>query len=111
MLTTYRKTPLTPAHRRAAPANPHLDAFIGWLEGRGFQPRRIHHLLRGVHRFSRWAHGAGFTIQELDAKALEAFRHCLQRLQHLLIPAEAQSAGSICPRTTPAGWATECTLA
>lgn len=83
MLTTYVKTPLALEHYRSGPAGPHLDAFIGWLEERGYQPRRIPHLIRGVKRFSFWAQDAGFTLQELDAKALEAFRHHLQDLQCL----------------------------
>jgi integrase/recombinase XerD len=86
MLTTYLKDPLALERYRSEPAGPHLDAFIGWLEQRGYQPRRIHHLLRGVHRFSRWAHGTGLTLQELDATALEAFRLHLQECQRLHYP-------------------------
>jgi hypothetical protein len=37
MLTTYLKTPRSLAHYRAEPAGPHLDAFLGWLEARGYQ--------------------------------------------------------------------------
>src|SRR2546422_3038306 len=53
MLTTYPKPPGSLDHSGAAPAGPHLDAFLGWLEARGYQRRRIYHLLRGAHRFSR----------------------------------------------------------
>jgi integrase/recombinase XerD len=86
MLTTYLKNPLTLERYRSEPAGPHLDAFLGWLEQRGYQPRRIPHLLRGVHRFSRWAYGAGLTLQELDATALEAFRLHLEACQRLHYP-------------------------
>ena len=86
MLTTYLKTPRSLEHYRAQPAGPHLDAFLGWLEARGYQRRRIYHLLRGAHRFSRWAHSAGVHVQELDAIALEAYGRYLQGLQRLRYP-------------------------
>ena len=86
MLTTYLKTPHSLEHYRATPAGPHLDAFLGWLEARGYQRRRIQHLLRGVHRFSRWAQGAGLPVQDLDAIALEAYGQHLQGCQRLRYP-------------------------
>jgi len=86
MLTTYLKTPQSLEHYRAAPAGPHLDAFLGWLEARGYQRRRIHHLLRGAYRFSRWAHSAGLPVQGLDVSALEAYGRYLQGLQRLRYP-------------------------
>ncbi len=86
MLTTYLKDPLTLERYRSDPAGPHLDAFLDWLEQRGYQPRRIHHLLRGVHRFSRWAHSTGRTLQALDTTALEAFRRHLHACQRLHYP-------------------------
>jgi len=86
MLTTYLKTPRSLAHYRAEPAGPHLDAFLGWLEARGYQRRRIHHLLRGAHRFSRWAHRAGVPVQDLEASALDAYGRDLHRLQRLRYP-------------------------
>lgn len=86
LLTTDLKTPWTLAHYRAGLAGPHLDVFASWLEAQGYQPRRIPHLLPGAHRFSCWAHSAGYTIQALDAKALEAYGHHLQGLQRLRYP-------------------------
>jgi integrase/recombinase XerD len=86
MLTTYLKTPQTLEYYRAEPAGPHLDAFLGWLEERGYQQRRIYHLLRGAHRFSCWAHSAGFQVHELDVNALEAYGQHLQGLQRLRYP-------------------------
>jgi site-specific recombinase XerD len=86
MLTTYLKEPLTLERYRSEPAGPHLDAFLGWLEQRGYQPRRIHHLLRGVHRFSHWAHSTGLTLQALDATALMAFRLHLHDCRRLYYP-------------------------
>jgi integrase/recombinase XerD len=86
MLTTYLKTPLTLEHYRSTPVGPHLDAFTGWLEARGYQRRRIQHLLRGAHRFSRWAHGAGLCLQELHTTALGAYGQHLQGLQRLRYP-------------------------
>jgi hypothetical protein len=56
MLTTYLKTPRTLEHYRSGLAGPNLDAFAGWLEAQRYQSRRILHLLRGAHRFSRCAH-------------------------------------------------------
>ena len=47
MLNTYVKRPLTRERYRSRPAGPHLDAFILWLEQRGYQPRRILRLIRG----------------------------------------------------------------
>ena len=52
----------------------------------GYQPRRIFHLLRGVHRFSCWAHGAGYPLQKLDTHALEAYGQALHRLHRLRYP-------------------------
>jgi hypothetical protein len=86
MLTTYLKTPLTLEHYRVGPAGPYLDGFADWLEIRGYQSDRIRHLLRGVHRFSCWAHSAGLPLQALDAEALTAFRHHLQRQRRLHYP-------------------------
>lgn len=86
MLTTYLKTPRSLAHYRAAPAGPHLDAFLGWLAARGYQRRRIYHLLRGAHRFSRWAHSAGVPVEALDASVLEAYGRYLHGLQRLRYP-------------------------
>jgi integrase/recombinase XerD len=86
MLTTYLKTSQSLAYYRTEPAGPHLDAFLGWLEERGYQRRRIHHLLRGAHRFSRWAHSVGLPIQALDAIVLEAYGRHLQGLQRLRYP-------------------------
>jgi integrase/recombinase XerD len=86
MLTTYLKTPLVLQQYRAAPAGPHLDAFLNWLETRGYHPRRIPHLLRGVHRFSQWANEAGLCLQDLDAHTLEAFAQHLSGLQRLRYP-------------------------
>ena len=68
------------------PAGPHLDAFIVSLEARGYPPRRMLHLIRGVKRFSHWAQAAGLTLQELDANALEAFGQHLRDLQRLHYP-------------------------
>lgn len=86
MLTTYLKTSQSLEHYRATPAGPYLDAFLGWLEARGYQRRRIQHLLRGAHRFSRWAQGAGLPVQALDAIALKAYGQYLQELQRLRYP-------------------------
>jgi len=86
MLNAYVKRPLTLERYRSRPAGPHLDAFILWLEQRGYQPRRILRLLRGAHRFSQWAHDHGLGIEALDAKALERFRAHLQVQQPLRYP-------------------------
>src|SRR5207237_3512525 len=83
MLNAYVKRPLTRERYRSRPAGPHLDAFVLWLEQRGYQPRRILRLIRGVHRFSQWAQNNALGIEELDAKALERFRHHLQVRQPL----------------------------
>jgi integrase/recombinase XerD len=86
MLHTYIKRPLTLARYRARPAGPHLDACVRWLEQRGYPPRRLLRLIRGVHRFSHWAHDHELGIEALDAKALERFRHHLQERQALHAP-------------------------
>jgi len=86
MLTTYLKTPLTLERYRVGPACPHLEQFTDWLESRGYQPDRILHLLRGVHRFSCWAHHAGLSVQALDGEALAAFRHHLHSERRLHYP-------------------------
>jgi site-specific recombinase XerD len=86
MLTTYLKTPPTLERYRLGPAGLHLDGFVDWLESQGYQRDRIHHLLRGVHRFSRWAHSAGFSAQELNAAALAAFQQHLHHEQRLYYP-------------------------
>lgn len=83
MLTTYVRTPLALEQYRSGPAGPHLDTFIRWLEERGYQHRRIPHLMRGVKRFSFWAQEAGLPLEQLDAKALQAFCHYLQDIQRL----------------------------
>jgi integrase/recombinase XerD len=86
MLVTYVKTPTALAHYRSGPAGPHLDAFIGSLETRGYPPRRLLHLIRGVKRFSHWAQATGLTLLELDTNALEAFGQHLHGLQRLHYP-------------------------
>ena len=86
MLTTYLKTPPTLERYRSGPAGPHLETFLSWLEAQGYPPRRIFHLLRGVHRFSCWAHHAGYPLQRLDTRALEAYGHALHELQRLRYP-------------------------
>jgi integrase/recombinase XerD len=86
MLTTYLKTPPTLERYRSGPAGPHLETFVSWLEAQGYPPRRIFHLLRGVHRFSCWAHHAGYPLQRLDTRALEAYGHALHGLQRLRYP-------------------------
>jgi hypothetical protein len=86
MLTTSLKHAVTLEHYRSTPAGPHLDAFIGWLDARGDQRRRIQPLLRGAHRCSRWAHGAGLHLQELHTIALGAYGQHLQGLQRLRYP-------------------------
>jgi integrase/recombinase XerD len=91
MLTTYLKTPLTLEHYRSTPAGPHLDAFTDWLEARGYQRRRLQHLLRGAHGFSRWAHGAGLCLQELHTTALGAYGQYLQGLPRLRYPSGRSS--------------------
>jgi site-specific recombinase XerD len=83
MLTTYVKTPLALEQYRSGPAGPHFDAFIGWLEERGYQRRRIPHLIRGVKRFSCWARDAGLPLEKLDANALQGFRQHLQDIRCL----------------------------
>ena len=83
MLTTYVKTPRALEQYRSGPAGPHLDAFIGWLEERGYQHRRIPHLIRGVKRFSFWARDAGLPLEQLDANALQAFHQHLQDIRRL----------------------------
>ena len=83
MLTTYVKTALALEQYRSGPAGPQLDAFIAWLEERGYQRRRIPHLIRGVKRFSYWAQDAGIPLEQLDAKALYAFRQHLQDIRRL----------------------------
>ena len=86
MLATYLKRPPTQEHYRFGPAGPHLDGFTDWLEARGYQPDRIHHLLRGVHRFSCWAHNAGLSLPALNAETLAAFRDHLHSQQRLHYP-------------------------
>ena len=86
MLNAYVKRPLTRERYRSRPAGPHLDAFILWLEQRGYQPRRILRLIRGVHRFSPWAQEHGLGVEELDAKALAQFHNHLQGRQPLRYP-------------------------
>jgi len=86
MLATYGKTPAALEHYRSGPAGPHLDAFIVSLEARGYPPRRMLHLIRGVKRFSCWAQAPGFTLQELEADALAAFGQHWQGLQRLPYP-------------------------
>lgn len=86
MLNIYLKRPPTLARYRSSPAGPQLDAFVLWLEQRGYHPRRILRLIRGVHRFSQWAHDNGLRIEELDAQALARFRHHLQVRQPLRYP-------------------------
>src|SRR5262249_12974803 len=86
MLTTYLKTPPTLERYRSGSAGPHLETFVSWLEAQGYPPRRIFHLLRGVHRFSCWAHYAGYPLQRLDTCALEAYGHALHELQRLRYP-------------------------
>src|SRR5215510_11751019 len=86
MLNAYVKRPLTQEQYRSRPAGPHLDAFILWLEQRGYQPRRLLRLIRGVHRFSHWAQENGLGVEELDAKALAQFRDHLQGRQPLRYP-------------------------
>jgi len=86
MLATYVKTPAALEHYRSGPAGPHLDAFTVALEARGYPPRRMLHLIRGVKRFSCWAQATGLPLQELDADALEAFGQHLRGLQRLHYP-------------------------
>lgn len=86
MLNAYFKRPLTLERYGSSPAGPHLDAFILWLEQRGYQPCRILRLIRGVHRFAHWGQDNGLGIEDLDAKALERFRHHLQVRQPLRYP-------------------------
>lgn len=86
MLTTSLKKPLTRERYRSGPAGPHLDAFTSWLEARGYQPRLILRLLRGVHRFSRWAHSTGLSIQALDGETLETCGYHLHTQQRLHYP-------------------------
>lgn len=86
MLNAYLKRPLTQERYRSSLAGPHLDAFIFWLEQRGYQPRRILRLMRGAHRFSQWAQDSGLGLEKLDAKALEQFRDHLQGRQTLRYP-------------------------
>jgi integrase/recombinase XerD len=86
MLNAYVKRPLTRERYRSRPAGPYLDAFILWLEQRGYHPRRILRLIRGVHRFSQWAQENGLGIEELDAQALAQFRDHLQGRQPLRYP-------------------------
>ncbi len=83
MLTTYVTTSQALEQYRSGPAGPHLDAFIGWLEERGYQRRRIPHLIRGVKCFSLWAQDTGWPLEKLDANALQAFCHHLQDIRRL----------------------------
>jgi integrase/recombinase XerD len=86
MLNVYVKRPRTLERYRSRPAGPHLDAFVFWLEQRGYHPRRILRLLRGVHRFSRWAYDHGLSLEALDAHALAQFREHLHVQQPLRYP-------------------------
>jgi hypothetical protein len=86
MLNAYLKKPLTRERYRSSPAGPHLDAFIFWLEQRGYQSPRILRLIRGAHRLSQWAQDNGLGTEELDAKALEQFRDHFQGRQPLRYP-------------------------
>lgn len=86
MLSTYLKRPLTQERYYASPVGPHLDPFTDWLEERGYQPDRLRRLLHGLQHFSLWAKETGLTSQELNAKALEAFRRDLELQQCLRYP-------------------------
>jgi integrase/recombinase XerD len=86
MLNAYVKRPLTRERYRSRPVGPHLDAFILWLEQRGYHSHRILRLIRGVHRFSQWAQENGLGVEELDAQALAQFRAHLQGRQPLRYP-------------------------
>jgi site-specific recombinase XerD len=91
MLTTYVRTLSALEHYRSGPVGPHLDAFIVSLEERGYPPRRLLHLIRGVKRFSIWAQDTGLALSELDAKALEAFGEHLRDLHRLRYPSGGYS--------------------
>jgi hypothetical protein len=78
MLSVYLKKPLTREQYDSSPAGPHLEAFLLWLEERGYPPRRIRHLLRGVHDFAQGAQDAGLPIQ--------AFEPCARREPELWYP-------------------------
>jgi site-specific recombinase XerD len=91
MLSVYLKKPLTREQYNSSPAGPHLEAFLLWLEARGYPPRRIRHLLRGVHDFAQWAQDAGLPIQAFDVKTLEAFRQHLHARQRLYYPSGRHS--------------------
>ena len=86
MLSTYLKRPLTQERYYSGPVGPNLDPFTDWLEERGYQPGRLRRLLHGLQHFSLWAKETGLTSQELDAKALEAFRCDLALQQRLRYP-------------------------
>lgn len=91
MLTAYFKKPQTQERYRSGPAGPYVEEFIAWLEARGYHPRHIRRLLRGVRRFSFWTQTGEGTPWELDAQALEAFRRELQSQQRLRYPSGSYS--------------------
>jgi integrase/recombinase XerD len=91
MLTTYLKKPRTQERYRSGPAGPHCEAFIAWLEARGYHPRHIRRLLRGGYRFSCWAEHEEGAPRALDTQALEAFRRELQTQQRLRYPSGSYS--------------------
>ena len=86
MLTTSGKKPRTQEHDRSGPTDPHFDTFSTWLEGRGYHPRYLRHLLRGAHRFALWSQDGKGAARELNAHALEVFRRELQTQQQLRYP-------------------------
>src|SRR5215510_1337749 len=86
MLSVYLKKLLTREPYNASPAGPHREAFLHWLEARGYPPRRIRHLLHDVHYFAQWGQDAGLPVQAFDVNTLEAFRHHWHAHQRLHYP-------------------------
>jgi integrase len=74
LLTTSLKTSQSLEHYRATPAGPYLDAFLGWLEARGYQ------------RPPYPSPTAGRPVQAFAALALKAYGQYLQELQRLRSP-------------------------
>lgn len=99
MLEDVIERPCALRRLRSGPGGAHLDAFVDWLQERGYRTTTICTYVRAAVRLMRWAGEARVSVGELSSSTMARYeRHLGKRTRKSLRPCRRTSyhAGAHC---------------
>jgi len=90
----FVRTPVI-ARLRCGPLGPYLDDLATSLHHAGYAPSSIQRYLRAADQFTRWLHGQGYAVSEMDEAVLQRYVSGLTRYRSGHLPKAAQGLGHV----------------